>query len=120
MLEHLVSIEAVRALWVMRVGSGFRSRAGRAGLHVGDDLAFDQARSNQREQSQLERAGETSRIRDACCFFDLIAIHFRQAINEVSLSFHCGVFSSVELFEHSAMETQRDFVYGLTEVNRNQ
>src|SRR6266404_3915022 len=84
---------------MMSVDGRLCSRARRPGLQVRDYFAFDQARGDQREESQFESAGKAARISDVRRLFDLTAIHLGQSVHKLALCFHRRVLAPVELLE---------------------
>src|SRR5436853_2633449 len=99
MREHLVRIEAVRALGMVRVSRGLRARAGRAGLHIGDYFSFDQTGRYKGIKRELDRGRETAGICDARRFTDAASIRFGQTINELALLLDSGMLSVIVRLE---------------------
>src|SRR5262249_56115120 len=95
MLEHLISVEAVCALWVVSVGCWFGPRPRRPRLHIRDNFAANQVRCHKRVKRQLERCGKASWVRNADGLTDPVPIDLSQSIYEPPLAIHTAILTPV-------------------------
>src|ERR1051326_5442865 len=100
MRERLVGVKGSRSLWMMRVRRGLRPPPWGAGLGVDDHAASQKVIRNQRRQPEQRRRGKASRVRNASCRLDCLAICLSKSVNKLRLRVHRRLLATIVLCEH--------------------